>query len=113
MKSIKFSIFGSDGYTCQIPRIKQGMELLGHKLSDDCPDLIYSNDPKGYEDALKLKEKYQNAYLILNFLDVPWHIKNIEKFTKILVDKYFPSANAITAISYKVKKDLSKLILNP
>ena len=108
MKSIKFSIFGSDGYTCQIPRIKQGMELLGHKLSDDCPDLIYSNDPKGYEDALKLKEKYQNAYLILNFLDVPWHIKNIEKFTKILVDKYFPSANAITAISYKVKKDLSK-----
>ena len=108
MKSIKISIFGSDGYTCQIPRIKEGMELLGHKLSDDNPDLIYSNDPKGYEDAVKLKKKYQNAYLILNFLDVPWHIKNIEKFTEIIVNKYFTIADAITAISYKVQKDLSK-----
>ena len=54
MNNIKVCILGSDGYVCQIPRIKEGMELLGHKLSDDNPDLIYSNDPKGYEDAVKL-----------------------------------------------------------
>ena len=58
---------GSDGYTCQIPRIKEGIEQLGHTLSEDSPDLIYSNDPKGYVRGLELKEKYPNAYLILTF----------------------------------------------
>ena len=77
MNNIKVCILGSDGYTCQIPRIKEGMESLGHILSENSPDLIYSNDPKGYEKALILKEKYPNAYLIFNFLDIPWHIKKI------------------------------------
>ena len=65
MNNIKVSILGADGYTCQIPRIKEGMESLGHTLSEDSPDLIYSNDPRGYDKALLLKEKYPNAYLIL------------------------------------------------
>ena len=47
MKSIKVSIFGADGYTCQIPRIKQGMKNLGHVLTEESPDLIYANDPTG------------------------------------------------------------------
>ena len=57
MDNIKVTILGADGYTCQIPRIKEGIKLLGHTLSEDSPDLIYSNDPKGYEKALILKEK--------------------------------------------------------
>ena len=57
MDNIKVIILGADGYTCQIPRIKEGMKLLGHTLSEDSPDLIYSNDPKGYEKALILKKK--------------------------------------------------------
>jgi len=52
MNNIKVSILGSDGYVCQIPRIKEGMEALGHVLSEESPDLIYSNDPVGYEKAL-------------------------------------------------------------
>ena len=71
MNTIKVSILGADGYTCQIPRIKEGMMALGHILTKDSPDLIYSNDPRGYEEALKLKEKYPKAYLIFNFLDIP------------------------------------------
>ena len=55
MKPIKISIFGADGHTCQVPRIREAMQSLGHILSDDPPDLIYSNDPTGYEKAMLLK----------------------------------------------------------
>ena len=47
MKPIKISIFGADGYTCQMPRIKEAMQSLGHTLSEDSPEMIYSNDPTG------------------------------------------------------------------
>ena len=108
MNDIKVCILGSDGYTCQIPRIKEGMELLGHTLSEDSPDLIYSNDPKGYEKALILKKKYPNAYLIFNFLDIPWHIENIERQTELLVKNFFLKADAVSVISSKVQKDMAK-----
>ena len=108
MNNIKVSILGADGYTCQIPRIKEGMELLNHTLSEDCPDLIYSNDSSGYEKALLLKKKYPKAYLMLNFLDIPWHMPNIQRQTELLVKNYFLKADVITAISFKVKKDISK-----
>ena len=109
MNNIKVSILGADGYVCQIPRIKEGMEALGHVLSEESPDLIYSNDPRGYEKALLLKKKYPKAYLILNFLDTPWHMPNIQKQTELLVKNYFLKADVITTISFKVKKDISKL----
>ena len=108
MNNIKVCILGSDGYTCQIPRIKEGMESLGHILSENSPDLIYSNDPKGYEKALILKEKYPNAYLIFNFLDIPWHIENIQKQTELLVKNFFLKADAVSVISSKVQKDMAK-----
>ena len=109
MNNIKVSILGADGYVCQIPRIKEGMVTLGHVLSEESPDLIYSNDPRGYNKALLLKKKYPKAYLILNFLDMPWHISNIQKQTELLVKNYFLKADVITTISFKVKKDISKL----
>ena len=108
MKPIKVSILGADGYTCQIPRIKEGMVSLGHIVSMDSPDLIYSNDPKGYAEALILKHKYPKAYLILNFLDIPWHLENVEKQTELLIKKFFFRADAISTISFKVQKDLKK-----
>ena len=67
MSNIKVCILGSDGYVCQIPRIKEGMEALGHILTKESPELIYSNDPNGYDEALRLKKKYPNSYLIFNF----------------------------------------------
>ncbi len=108
MTNIKVSIFGADGFTCQIPRLKEGLEALGHVISEESPDLIYSNDPRGYNQALLLKRKYPKAYLILNFLDVPWHMPDIEEQTKSLVKNYFLHADALTAISFKVKNDLGK-----
>jgi len=110
MKPIKVSIFGADGYTCQVPRIKEAMTSLGHTLTEESPDLIYSNDPTGYKKAMELKKKFADSFLILNFLDVPWHLPNIEKQTKIIVEYFLSKADMATAISFKVKKDLSKFL---
>ena len=110
MESIKVALFGADGYTCQIPRIKEGMKILGHVLSEESPDLIYANDPSGYQKALELKKKFSNAHLMFNFLDIPWHMPNIEKQTKLLVEHFLNKANSVTAISFKVKNDLSKFL---
>ena len=84
------------------------MEALGHVLSDESPDLIYSNDPTGYKKALSLKKKYTKAYLILNLLDIPWHKPNIQKQTESLVKNYSLKADIVTTISFKVKKELGK-----
>ena len=110
MKPIKVSIFGADGYTCQIPRIKEGMQNLGHVLSEESPDLIYSNDPTGYPKALNLKKKFPNSYLIFNFLDVPWHMPKVKQQTESLVKYFLLKADAITVISFKVKKDLEQFL---
>jgi len=110
MKPIKISIFGADGYTCQMPRIKEGMQRLGHILSEDSPEMIYSNDPTGYEKAMCLKKKFPSSFLIFNFLDVPWHMPNVDKQTKLLVEHFLAKSDAVTAISYKVKKDLAKFL---
>ena len=110
MKPIKISIFGADGYTCQMPRIKEAMQKLGHILSEDSPEMIYSNDPTGYEKAMRLKKKFTNSFLIFNFLDVPWHMPNVDKQTKLLVEHFLAKSDAVTAISYKVKKDLAKFL---
>ena len=110
MKPIKISIFGADGYTCQMPRIKEAMQSLGHILSEDSPDMIYSNDPTGYEKAMRLKKKFPSSFLIFNFLDVPWHMPNVDKQTKLLVEHFLAKSDAVTAISYKVKKDLAKFL---
>ena len=110
MKAIKISIFGADGYTCQMPRIKEAMQSLGHILSEDSPEMIYSNDPTGYEKAMCLKKKFPSSFLIFNFLDVPWHMPNVDKQTKLLVEHFLAKSDAVTAISYKVKKDLAKFL---
>jgi glycosyltransferase involved in cell wall biosynthesis len=108
MKPIKVSVLGADGLTCQISRIKEGFKNLGHFLSEDSPDLIYSNDPTGYNKAILLKKKYPNSYLMLNFLDVPWHRPKIQEQTNLLVKNFLDKADAVTVISFKVKNDLSK-----
>ena len=71
MKPIKISIFGADGYTCQMPRIKEAMQNLGHILSEDSPELIYSNDPTGYEKAMLLKKKISQFVFNIQLLRCP------------------------------------------
>ena len=109
MKSIKVTVLGWDGFTCQIPRIKEGIKSLGHILSNDRPDLIYCNDPSGFDKAIALKKKYPKAFLILNVLDIPWHFKNVDQLIKKLIS-FLNQATAVTTISFKVKKDLAQFL---
>ena len=109
MDKLRIALFGFDSYVSQIPRYREAFIELGHELSFDNPNIIYANDSTGYTDAIKLKNTFQDALLILHFLDIPWHMPNIQKQTESLVNNYFLKADVITTISFKVKKDISKL----
>ena len=103
MANNKICVLGANEYINQVPRIKEGLKELGYIISKESPDMIYANDPRGYQEALILKKKYPNAYLIFNFLDIPWHYSNIEKQTELLVKHFLLKADAVTVISYKIK----------
>ena len=91
--------------------IKEGFKKLEHKISIENPELIYANDPRGFNEAMLLKKKYPNAYMILNMLDIPWHLSTtIKQQTMFLVDNFLNKADAITTISFKVKEDLSQFV---
>jgi len=102
---MKIAVFGILPFS---DLIKEGFKNLGHEISNEDPDLIFANDPVGYQDAIFLKDKYPKTNLTLNVLDIPWHFTNIEQQFKFLVDRFFARANNITTISYKIKKDLKK-----
>ena len=102
---MKIAVFGILPFS---DLIKDGFKKLGHEISNVNPDIVFSNDPTGYQDARFLKDRYPNSYLILNVLDVPWHFANIEKQFQFLIKRFFDKSNRITAISFKVKKDLEK-----
>ena len=102
---MKIAIFGIIPFT---DLIKEGFIKLGHEISNNNPDLIFANDPMGYQDATFLKMQYPKAQLILNVLDIPWHFSNIENQIKTMIKRFFSKADNVTAISFKVKKDLAK-----
>ena len=101
---MKISVFGMLPFS---QLIKEGFEKLGHEISNESPNLIYANDPRGYNEAILLKSNYKNAPLIFNLLDIPWHMPNIEQQTKLLVSQFLMKADFVSTISLKVKKDLS------
>ena len=51
---MKLSIFGHLPFS---DLIKKGFEKLGHEITNESPDLIFSNDPLGYQDAVFVKTK--------------------------------------------------------
>ena len=102
---MKIAVFGILPFS---QLIKEGFEKLGYEISNEDPNLIYANDPRGYREAISVKKKYQNAPLIFNVLDIPWHMPNIEQQTKLLVSQFLMQADFVSTISLKVKKDLSK-----
>ena len=55
MKSIKVTVFGWDGFTCQIPRIKEAFLSMNHQIDFENPDFIFANDPTGFKNAIELK----------------------------------------------------------
>ena len=104
---MKVAVFGISPFS---GLIKEGFQILRHTISYENPDLIYANDPRGYNEAISLKKKYPKVNMIFNLLDIPWFMPNILNQTKLLVSTYLNQAEAITVLSYKVKKDLSQFL---
>jgi len=102
---MKISVFGMLPFS---NLIKEGFTKLGHEISDENPELIYANDPRGYKEAMQIKKKYKEVPLIFNLLDIPWHMPNIQQQTKLLVNQFLNQADFVSVISLKVKKDLSQ-----
>ena len=105
---MNIALFGGECLTCQLPRIKEAFFSLGHNLNKENPEIIYSNDCGGYEEALKLK-KQSGGFTILNVLDIPWHLKNVNE----LIEEwkvYLNQADIVTTISESVKNDLEDLL---
>jgi glycosyltransferase involved in cell wall biosynthesis len=102
---MKISVFGMSPFS---NLIKEGFTKLGHEISDENPELIYANDPRGYKEAMQIKNKNKEAPLIFNLLDIPWHMPNIQQQTKLLVNQFLNQADFVSVISLKVKKDLSQ-----
>ena len=102
---MKISVFGMLPFS---NLIKEGFTKLGHEISDENPELIYANDPRGYKEAIQIKKKNKEAPLIFNLLDIPWHMPNIQQQTKLLVNQFLNQADFVSVISLKVKKDLSQ-----
>jgi len=102
---MKISVFGMSPFS---NLIKEGFTKLGHEISDENPELIYANDPRGYKEAIQIKNNNKEAPLIFNLLDIPWHMPNIQQQTKLLVNQFLNQADFVSVISLKVKKDLSQ-----
>ena len=89
---MKIAIFGILPFS---GLIKEGFQILGHTISNENPDLIYANDPRGYKEAISLKKKHPTINMIFNLLDIPWFMPNILSQTKMLVNTYLNQADAI------------------
>ena len=61
---MKISVFGMLPFS---QLIREGFEKLEHKISTENPDLIFSNDPTGYEQSLILKKNIQTHIYYLIF----------------------------------------------
>lgn len=105
---MKIASFGAEHFLGQLPRIMEGWKLLGHECSKNKADLIYSNDPSGYDEAIKYKEE-NGGILILNVLDIPFHLKEINTIINTIKPK-LQKADIITSISKTTSLSIKKYI---
>ena len=98
---MRIKTFGAKHFTSQLPRIEEGFKELNHEIVNENADLIYSNDPTGFDDALKEK-----GVKIFNVLDIPEHLFPNYDLKKL--DDQLMQATHITCISHTTKKQLKR-----
>lgn len=106
---MNIALFGADFQLGQLPRIREALIALGHTVTYENPDLIYSNDAGGFQEAIALKGDYPSAKLILNILDIP---SFLPEFKNILEKLKWQTAFAdkITCISESVREDIRRFL---
>lgn len=123
---ITFKLYGADGYTCQIPRIADGLRGIGHKVvyGDEKHDVIYNNnfrfddieEKHGDSSMFDKNGEPQKAFKIFNVLDIPPHVPDFPIET---LKEQLSHADIVTCISEPVQQQLkdigvdSHVIWNP
>lgn len=112
---MRIALFGADGFTCQLPRIKQGFEELqpyfevdmNPDVNNSYPyDLAYCNNPP-FDKMLKCYADVK----IGNVLDIPEHLIENGQFKRedlIKLKTSLSQCDAITAISHTTKNQMKK-----
>lgn len=112
---MRIALFGADGFTCQLDRIKQGFEELqpyfevdmNPDINNSFPyDLAYCNNPP----FDKMLECYADIK-IGNVLDIPEHLIENGQFKRndlIKLKNDLIKCNAITSISHTTKNQVKK-----
>ena len=109
---MKVSILGADGnILCQVNALRDGFAKLGHEHTPDMYDsdtsFVFVGNPPfdKYEQLLRAS----NKKTILNVLDIPWHVPEVDEFLKNL-KHWLPLAHRVTTISKTVQADLKKAL---
>lgn len=116
---LKVKLYGAKEYWCQVPRIKDGIKGLGHKVATGQDyDFIYANNfqydsiDSEHKDCALWEGNTQlpkSGFKIFNVLDIPPHIKDFP------VDKLkdqLSHANIVTCISEPVQQQLKDIGIN-
>lgn len=100
------STHGAKHFLGGLPAVERELVNLGHTISDSAPDLVYSQDATGFSSALAKWHDYgETPKLILNVLDIPFHVPEINEIYERL-SKILPLANKVTTISNTVKNQI-------
>lgn len=105
---MKIATYGVKSYTSQLKRIEDGFAWLGHTLNNNISDIIYVNDTTYYEVGVKHKNEH-GGKLILNILDRPFHVKDIEKWDE-KIKEYLSQADFVTTTSKTTQKQIKDYV---
>lgn len=99
---MKIATYGAKHFLGQLPRIDEAFKLLGHDVVGDKSDLIYANDPSGFNQAIHHKQEF-GGVLMLNILDIPFHLPDFKQYITIWQEQ-LKQADIITSISHTTAK---------
>jgi glycosyltransferase involved in cell wall biosynthesis len=109
---MKASILGADGnILCQINALRDGFAKLGHEHTPDMyhqdTSFVFVGNPPfdKYEELLRSG----NKKVILNILDIPWHVPEVNDILNKL-KVYLPLANKVTTISKTMQADIKRAL---
>jgi glycosyltransferase involved in cell wall biosynthesis len=105
---MKIATFGARFFGGQISRIEEGFQSLGHQILHEKSDIIYCNDQSNFTKAIEHKQKF-GGLLILNILDIPFHLQEINDIVNDLKIK-LKYADRITCISKTTKFYINKFL---
>jgi glycosyltransferase involved in cell wall biosynthesis len=97
---------GAEGLTCQVQRIREGFEELGHEnVSINEAELIYINDLGSYNSSIDCNK---NAIKIINILDIPEHLPEYGRHVET-IKRLHASSYHVTCISKTTKEQIGRL----